>query len=90
MRVGVDETRHDRLPFEIHLRGPRGGECSYLLVAANGQETAVCDCDRLRAWVPIIDRDDTSIVENQLRSGPLQKKRGRDSKGAELAEKFAS
>ena len=72
MRVRVDKSGNNSLSFEIYFLGFPGSQRLQFLIAADGQKAAVCDGDCFGARLTIIDGDDVSVVNNQLRLDAIQ------------------
>ena len=66
--VGIDQTRHDRLPAQILDSRRWTSESANLIVAADGDEPPVADGNGGCAGIPVIDRVDDRVDEDQIRS----------------------
>jgi len=52
------------LSFEIYLLGFTGSQRLHFFVRSDREKTTVCDRDRCRARLALVDGDDVAVVEN--------------------------
>ena len=68
MRVRIVESRQHQPP--AHIDGARGGVAFEQLLLAHGNDGPGADDDRRRGAVPIIERNDLAVVQNQVGGFP--------------------
>ncbi len=66
MSMCVDETRHDGLAGEIEHARVRSNERLDRLIASDGDELSIHNCERLRARPVRVHRDDVRMTDDQF------------------------